>query len=370
MADLFHPLCGSDPRTLFKLFMSNGGIALNRLPQASLALAFMALRQPFSALERLWFGQGAPVPSQSMTSPIFVVGYWRSGTTHLHNLLSQDPAFGYISPLATGLPWDILGLVSVLEPLLARALPSDRHVDRVAVTLESPQEDSIALASMVSTSYYHGIYFPKHFESHFRRGVFFEGCTAKEIEHWQSAHIHLLQRVSLHQHNKPLLIKNPVYTGHIARLRRIWPGAKFIHIYRNPYTVFQSSRHFFNCMVDTLALQHCEQIPIDELILESYPRLLSALDRDKATLPPNDYVEVRFEDLETHPIRAIQTIYRTLDLPDFDQIHPRLDSYLAGIQSYQKNRYDLDAKTIQNIESSWSDIIHRWGYQSPMIGRP
>ncbi|WP_427846519.1 sulfotransferase [Aromatoleum aromaticum] len=27
--------------------------------------------------------------------PIFVLGHWRSGTTHLHNLLSLDPQFAY-----------------------------------------------------------------------------------------------------------------------------------------------------------------------------------------------------------------------------------------------------------------------------------
>src|ERR1700722_18204359 len=28
--------------------------------------------------------------------PIFLLGHWRSGTTHLHNVLSQDPQFGFL----------------------------------------------------------------------------------------------------------------------------------------------------------------------------------------------------------------------------------------------------------------------------------
>ena len=31
--------------------------------------------------------------------PIFILGPWRSGTTHLHNLLCQDRRFGYVSAL-------------------------------------------------------------------------------------------------------------------------------------------------------------------------------------------------------------------------------------------------------------------------------
>ena len=184
MSSLFHPLCGSNLSTLARLLTTNGFVSPQQLPQASIALAFTLLRWPFSTAERvimdLTRGRRAPIEA-----PVFIVGYWRSGTTHLHNLLSQAEAFGYISPLATGLPWDILGIVRMLEPLLELALPSDRYVDNVAVKPDSPQEDAIALASMAPVSYYHGLYFPQHFKRHFKRGVFFDGCDASEIDQWR-----------------------------------------------------------------------------------------------------------------------------------------------------------------------------------------
>jgi hypothetical protein len=31
------------------------------------------------------------------TPPVFVIGHWRSGTTHLHTLLCQDPRSGYVT---------------------------------------------------------------------------------------------------------------------------------------------------------------------------------------------------------------------------------------------------------------------------------
>ena len=76
-----------------------------------------------------------------MSDPVFIIGHWRSGTTHLHNLLSLSPVFGHISPLASGLPDEILTLGTWLRSLLEKALPEDRHVDRVRVTPDSPQED-------------------------------------------------------------------------------------------------------------------------------------------------------------------------------------------------------------------------------------
>ena len=368
MSSLFHPLCGSNLSTFMRLLTTNGFVSPQRLPQAGIALAFTLLRWPFSTVERLMMDLTRGRRS-AIAAPIFIVGYWRTGTTHLHNLLSQAEAFGYISPLATGLPWDVLGLVRMLEPLLELALPSDRYVDNVAVKPDSPQEDSIALASMAPVSYYHGLYFPQHFRRHFSRGVFFAGCEAREIDQWRRQHVHLLEKVSIHQGGKQLLIKNPVYTGHISKLRAIWPEAKFIHMHRNPYVVFQSTRHFFTRLLPELALQTYdpEQIAalIEALILESYPPMLNALLADSANLPTDSFVDIRFEDLEANPLGEIEKIYQTLELPGFVQARPGFENYLASIQGYRKNSYPFDSETLQRVESHWAPLIKRWGYTPP-----
>lgn len=369
MSSLFHPLCGSNFSTLFKLLTSNGAIAPNRFPQIAIALTFTLARLPFSTLERLVFEQISKRQSP-IASPIFIVGYWRSGTTHLHNLLSQAEEFGFISPLAAGLPWDILGIVRMLEPLLNQALPSDRYVDNVAVQPDSPQEDSIPLASMGVVSYYHGLYFPKRFKNHFERGVFFDSCEADAIEQWRRYHVHLLKKVSLHQHGKRLLIKNPVYTAQIKNLQTIWPDAKFIHIYRNPYAVFPSTRHFFTRLLPELALQTYEHLPIDQLILESYPRMMNTLLSESAALPSHSFVEVRFEDLESNPLAELKKIYHQLELPGFEQACPHFQRYLDSITGYRKNQYAIDSQTVRLIESYWANFVKRWKYTPPGITIP
>ncbi|MGB3311383.1 MAG: sulfotransferase [Nodosilinea sp.] len=358
MASLFHPLCGSNPPTLLKLFLENGLPSRDRCPQAALALAVALARWPFSTVEQAVF---ALSPKQPMPDPVFIVGYWRSGTTHLHNVMAQCPSFGYITPLATGMPWDILGIVRSLEPLLEKALPQDRYVDNVAVTPTSPQEDSIPLATMGAASYYHGLYFPQRFEAHFRREVFGEGGEA-DVEHWKRLHRHLLRKVSVHQGHRPLLIKNPVYTGYVRHLRKLWPQAKFIHIYRNPYRVFPSARHYFTRLLPELALQDYGDLPIDQLVLESYPFLLDALKADTADLPPNQFAELSFEALQSDPLGELKTLFEQLDLPGFEAAHPYFEAYLADLKDYQQNQYSLDAKTISTVEDKWQPYIQRWDY--------
>ena len=67
---------------------------------------------------------------------------------------------GVITPLASGLPGELLTLATWLRPLLERALPRDRGLDAVAVSPGSPQEDEIPMASLQPLSAYHAFYLP------------------------------------------------------------------------------------------------------------------------------------------------------------------------------------------------------------------
>lgn len=372
MASLFHPLCGSNPDTLLKLLLSHGVTSINRWPQVLIALAVSIARWPFSTIERVAFAV-MQTRTEPMPDPVFIVGYWRSGTTHLHNLMAQSPNFGYITPLATGLPWDVLGIVRAFEPLLEQALPSDRFVDNVAVTPTSPQEDSIPLATMGAASYYHGLYFPQQFEAHFRQDVL-QGVDQvgdrglDDFDRWQRLHRHFLRAVSIQQGDKPLLVKNPVYTGYIRHLRHLWPTAKFIHIYRNPYRVFPSTRHYFTRLLPELALQSYdeEHLPIEPLILESYRHLMDALKTDTADLPADQWIELRFEDLQANPLRELETIFTQLNLPDFAATRPYLERYLTDLGDYRQNQYTIDPATIATIDRHWQPYIQRWGYRPEM----
>jgi len=364
MESLFHPLCGSNPSNLLKLLAENGGPSVQRLPQVGFALAISLALLPFSTIEKVLM-QLTPNQIDSIKHPIFIIGYWRSGTTHLHNVLGKSTEFSYISPLASGLPWNILGIVRLFRPLLEKALPEDRHVDQVAVNPDSPQEDSIPLASMGAASYYHGLYFPQHFQKHFQRGVFFDDDNAQLIEEWRRYHVHLLDKVSRSQPGKQLLLKNPVYTGQIRKLRQIWPQAKFIHIYRNPYVVFRSTHHFFSRILPELALQNYEDLPLNDLILESYPRMMNALQSDSAELPHDSFVEIRFEDFLNEPLQELEKIYSTLELAGFEQNRDRFKNYLSDIQGYQKNSYSFQPEIIKLIESNWQPFIDQWNYAVP-----
>ncbi|MCH8200163.1 MAG: sulfotransferase, partial [Chloroflexi bacterium] len=76
---------------------------------------------------------------EPITPPIFILGHWRSGTTHLYNIMSRAEHFHTVSPFATALPWDFLSLTRLFGPALAKALPEGRYIDNIPVAPDSPQ---------------------------------------------------------------------------------------------------------------------------------------------------------------------------------------------------------------------------------------
>jgi hypothetical protein len=350
--------------TLIGALIANGGVSRRHLRQLPAIIGGTLGRLPFSLVEWLYSALARP-RAATMAPPVFILGHWRSGTTHLYNVLSAGSGFGHLPVLPTALPWDFLVMVRLFEPLLARAIPRDRLIDRVPVTADSAQEDEIALANMQGLSFYHGLYFPRRLREHFMKGVFLDGASAGEIRRWERRHVYFLEKLSLQQKGKQLLLKNPVYTARVAQLARLWPGARFIHIHRNPYRVFESTRHFYRTLLPMLALQPYDESEIDTLVLEAYPRMMQRLIDDTEALPEGHFAEIRFEDFESDPLGELARTYRALGLDGFEEAASGMESYLQSVQSYQKNTFTYDAGLLERVSTAWAPFIERWGYDIP-----
>ena len=357
-----HPLSGADLGTLA------AAVARAGVPGKPLALAAIfgsvVGRLPFSVAERLLIEKSLP-REEDLEPPVFILGHWRSGTTHLYNAMCKSGAWSYVPPLATGLPWDMFGIGRAFRPMLERALPEHRYIDNIPVTPESPQEDEIALANMTPLSFYHGIYFPAKFDEFLNRGVFFDGCTSAEIAGWRSRFIYLLRKLSKLQDGRRLLIKNPVYTARLSMLREIFPRAKFVHIARNPYDVFQSMRNFYRKLFAEFALQSYDHIDIDETVFSVYERMMTALAADSRGLATPDFVELRYEELDRDGLSALEKIYRSLDLAGFDAARGVFERYLASVKQFEKNRFDYSAEDAKKVEARLGRFIEQGRYRRP-----
>lgn len=357
-----HPLLGADTRTLLGLFMRHR-IGPRLWPHALILLGAALARAPLGLVERTIRAGRSP----RIEAPVFILGHWRSGTTHLYNLLSRDPQFAWPDPIATGLPWNFLLLGRALRPLLERALPDSRLIDNVAVDPDSPQEDEIALASMQTLSYYHALFFPEAFATHFRQGLFpeTEGVAAARLDRRRRRVLHYFGKLLGAGRGATLLVKNPAWTGQVRWLCELFPDARFIHIHRNPHVVFESTRNFYRKLLPAYALQPFDAEAVEPLILEAWPRMIERLDADTAGLPAQRFIEIAYADLESAPLDCLRAIYRQLGLGDFAAIAPTVEDYLAGLAGYRKNPHRFTEHGIEAVERAWGGLVRRWGYDRP-----
>ena len=351
---VFHPLSGADPLTLLRL-LGHGAPSPRGAPAYAVALACSGLRLPFTLAE------AAAHPLLPMPAPpVFIVGHPRSGTTHLHNLMAASGAFATVPPVLAGMPWEGRGLGRIMRPFIDMYLPETRLIDQVRLAPDAPTEDEVALANMCGLSYFHAFYFPRGFAETYARGLLFAGATGSEIAARERA-LGRYVRTMARRRRGPLLLKNPAYTAQLGWLRRLFPDARVIHIHRDPWDVFASSRRSVRTVLRELALQAWDEAEVDEAILAAYPPMMRALLRDARAMPEGRFASVSFEALLADPSGELAALWSALDLPEPSRSLARIERYLASLEGYRQNDNALSPSQRRAVGRRWRPIHERLG---------
>lgn len=363
------PLASGSFTNWLRLLIANGGVEPAHLPKA-LAVTCLSLTGSLGrVIERLAY-DSILAETTLAKPPIFVIGHWRSGTTFLHNLISQDPNLAYASCHQVLAPELFMGSGYITKPLMTRLMPEKRPMDNMLLGLDSPQEEEFALSCMSPYSFYNGWFFPTRMQSHFERYALFQDVPPGVREHWKATYLKFLKKVSLASGHRQLLLKNPTNTARIQLLLELFPDAKFIHIYRNPYVVYSSTRNFYRKFLPVVAFQTLNESEIEANILWIYRQLMQRFFSERSFIPASNLVEVKYEDLEADSMRELSRIYDDLNLPNFAEVSPRFERYLNNQTSYCKNQYSLEPAVVNRIYQAWQFTIERWQYQPPDQSRP
>ena len=294
--------------------------------------------------------------------PLFILGHWRSGTTLLQYLFAQDTSqFNFANTYQVVNPRTFLTTEEVITRRFARLVPPTRPMDNMELSFRSPQEDEFAILLLTLCSPYLGISFPSRFD-HYSKYLTFREAPVEETERWKEAFVWFCRKLSLNKQTA-LLLKSPAHTARVRLLLEMFPDARFVHIHRDPYRVFQSQKHFFDTAIWYTYLQKPDVSSIDNGILQRYRSMYDAFFEDVKLVPEEHYCEVRFDDLERDPVRVVRGIYDKLSLPGFDSFQPKLTSYVKSLSGYQKNRFaTLDEKSRKRVAESWTRNFQQWGY--------
>ncbi len=359
---LFSPLAGVTFGDWVRILGRYGAsIPPKYWPRTAFTLMMSGLNSPLAWWEDRRYR--TTIEAVRVARPVFVLGHYRSGTTHLWNLLAIDGQFAYPTVLQGVFPHTFLTMEKALYAGAQRLAPRKRPQDNVQFGPESPIEEERAICASSFLSIQMARHFPKHRES-FKRYLTMREVSPDDRATWKTS-LDLFARKLLVRYgqSKTLLFKAPEHTARIDLILELYPDARFIHIHRNPYDVYKSTRQMETRTTPLYAYQAPTEEGLDRFILWRYQEMYKAYLEDVSKIPPGQIAETSFAELEENPIGTLRGVYQTIGLSGFETVRPQLEQYVASISDYRKNSYAiLPAETRRRIADTWRPGFAQWGY--------
>lgn len=298
-------------------------------------------------------------------TPMFILGHWRSGTTHLHNLLGRDPNHTFTTVYQCVFPTSFLTGEKFVPKLTGRFMTDTRTYDNVKHGWYEAAEDEIALTKLHGLSPYVSFMFPDN-RAKYAKYIDFIECTDKERQRWKDGLEYLIKKVMISTGGKRVVVKSCTHAARVRMLLEMYPNAKFVHIHRNPYECFASTLHmrshtdwenFFHLPEENWEGERREQTAM------LGQRIFERLNEDKHLIPPENYYEIAYEDLVGNELQVLDDIYTKFEMPDREEYLTAIAEYLESIKGYKRNKLVIDDEFKDFVWNNWRGAFTPYGYQ-------
>jgi hypothetical protein len=354
-------LIGSTPANIWQV-VNGYRIDLQYYPKFILTCIIAVIFEVLNLYERLVYKMKRK--TLRMTEPpVFIIGFWRSGTTLLHSLLCQDPRAGYVTTFQGVFPNLVLTQKKWLKQFINNILPKERPFDAYPMDMDFPQEEEFALMSLQSSSIYRFFYFPKDFSDIYEKDLYFERLSDAQRKKWKTKYISLVNKAMLNTGGERYMSKNPCNIFRIHTLRELFPDARFVFIYRNPYPVVESLCRFANEVLPGSELQHLDGGIGREHFARLYKDALHEYAVAKESIQPGNLMEIKYEDFRKKPVETLRALYARFHIPGFEDALPRMVSYLDNNHPDTRATYQIAPETYRLVNEYAMDMVNKLGYQ-------
>ena len=359
------PAVGYNYPLLMKM-MRKGGVDRGYHFRAFIIAAVSMIGVPFRIYERMAYNKKA-AKVELQEPPVFILGHWRSGTTHLHNLLCQDPLASYVTTYQSVFPDQALAAGSkfIFKNIMKMIMPLKRAGDNINLSIDYPQEEEFTLGACIPACFYYFWYFPEKIKEYYDEFLNFEASDPKLKQEFMDNYCRVINKSMLYTGKQRFLSKNPVNTARIPMLLEMYPDAKFIHISRNPVDVILSTRHFFSHMMPGLSLHKIDLEKVNEDIYHTYDRMMHDYLDTRSMIPAENLHEIRYEDLMADTGGKIKSIYDQFGFVGFEKASPVIESYAKAKKGYVKNKYAIKRALLDEILQHTDFTMKEWGYDIP-----
>jgi hypothetical protein len=241
--------------------------------------------------------------------PIIIAGLPRTGTTHLHNLMSADPTLRALpyweslepvlaerEPPAAGEPDPRIARTAMALDVVNRALPY--FVRMHEMTVDHVHEEIQLLAIDFSSMLFETIGLMPSWRDYYRA-------------HDQTVHYaymrKVLQALTWLRGGTRWVLKSPQHLEQLGPLARVFPDATFVVTHRDPVSITASMA----TMIAYAARMHVERpdpVACGRYWSARVEDLLRACVRDRELLPAAQSIDVRFQDLTADDFAMVERI--------------------------------------------------------------
>jgi hypothetical protein len=353
--------------TFLKIIYENGGVAGKGIKNLPSWMIKTILFEPLRWLELVLHNKRI---SRHIIKkdPVFILGFYRSGTSYLHTLLTKDDRLGYHSNFQMVFPEIMLSSEKWLSPFfefIFRLFNIHDPVHRVPLSFRFPgEEDGAMTTSLNPRGAGWGYFFPKKMDKYFDKYVLFENITASELKAWKNEFVFLIKKISLANQGKQLVLKSPPNTARIKLILSLFPDAKFIFIHRNPFDVYASNKRFLKVTHNFYALGGTKSVDLNAVILRSYSKIMNRYLLEKECIPEGNLVEIPYQELIEQPLEGMRKIYETIHLNDFHYCENNMNRFIGNQISFVRLEHELPPGEKKAVADKLASIISHWNYPS------
>ncbi len=309
-----------------------------------------------------WRKQRPEIASESITSPIFIVGQPRSGTTILYDLLAQDP------DLRAPLTWEVDAPCPVPQP---ETYHDDPRIAQVQASIELSEQivpGFLAFHPMgalvgqecvrITASEFISMIFPVQYRlPSYSRWLLYEADYAGAYRFHRIFLQHLQSGVS-----GQWLLKSPAHLWRLDTLLAEYPDALIVQTHRDPLNVISS----IAALTHHLRRMASDESNIAECAAQSYEEIVVGLERgmalrDSGAVPAGRVIDVLFTDFMNDPWSTISDIYQKLGRELRPDAAQRMRDFLAahpgdgGRGRYTWSDTGLDADEVRERVRAYQD---------------
>jgi Sulfotransferase family len=288
--------------------------------------------------------------------PVFIVGFPRTGTTILFNLLGQDPA----NRLPLG--WEVQfpdppprSATFATDPRIEKGRTFFGHMDSMAPSLASihevgadlPQECMPILAQSLLGPQLNFIFNVPSYQA---------WVDAQSHAPAYAYHRHFLEHLQSEHMKDRWVLKSPVHLRTLDALFAEYPDARIIFTHRDPAKTVPSLASLMY-VIRGMASDSVDPRALGQQQLKWWGDSLDAAmaARDKHSDKSDQFMDIQFEEVLADPVGVLLRAYERFDMPWSDDIERRMRSFLAdnprgkhGAHQYALEDFGIDIGQVRD----------------------